>query len=221
MQLKFLLTVAAAATASAGLVGRQAPTDGLTSRQATIDDLESRQATIGKLSNALKDIADSITDGIETIKDISPTTVATVIPKLVGNFNDIVKTIGSFGKELSKVKPADVPKAAESDLCDTYSDFFEVYNNLVDVVIGEKGLLARIPVSVITLPIAGILQVANSAINNFVYSFLQIVPRCRVRAQEELEEASDKFTSAIQKFSDNLYRPVGGDFDGLDRHASN
>jgi hypothetical protein len=38
------------------------------------------QATVGDLSNSLKDIADSITDGIETIKDISPSTVTTIIP---------------------------------------------------------------------------------------------------------------------------------------------
>jgi hypothetical protein len=61
MQFKFLLTVAAAATASAGFTTK-------------------RQANIGTLSNALKDIADSITDGIETIKDISPSTVTSIIP---------------------------------------------------------------------------------------------------------------------------------------------
>jgi hypothetical protein len=173
------------------------------------------QATVGDLSNSLKDIADSITDGIETIKDISPSTVTTIIPKLAVNFKEITDTIGKFSKDLGEIDPAKFPKSAESDICDTYSDFFEVYNNLVDVVIGDDGALARIPASIITLPIAGIFQVANSAINNFVQSFIQLIPNCRESAQKDLEEANKKFADAIQNFANNVYRPVGGGFGGL------
>lgn len=75
--------------------------------------------------------------------------------------------------------------------------------------------MARIPASIFTLPIAGIFQVANSAINNFVQSFIQLIPNCRESAQKDLEEANKKFQDAIQEFADNVYRPVGGDFSGL------
>lgn len=86
----------------------------------------------------------------------------------------------------------------------------DVYNDVVQAVIGKDGFLSKIPVAIIALPVSGLLQVFNSAINNFFTSFIQLVPRCRESARDDLKKLNEDFAESIEQFADNVYNPIGG-----------
>ncbi|KAI8682518.1 hypothetical protein LRP88_05513 [Fusarium phalaenopsidis] len=178
MQFK-LLTAVTTFLAASSVQAAIAPSD-------IVDTLEK----VTDLSSDTNKIAESIT---------SPVQIFTKVPQLIGNFKDIVSTVTGAISMLGDLPDnTDFPESGQSDICEAFTGFVKVHQNLLETIIGKKGLLSSTP---FTAPIAAVLRVLENVVDKVAFIIIGTVPTCADGAKKDLEALDKTLGETIDTYA--------------------
>ncbi|VUC29514.1 unnamed protein product [Clonostachys rosea] len=148
--------------------------------------------TIGKVTDLSSSTADAA-------KDIEGGNVLAAAPKLVTGFKDIVSTVTGAIPMLENEKPDEAfSEGDQTNICDAFTTFVEVHQDLLNVVIGKNSLLSSTP---FTAPVAAVLRTLEGGVDTLAYSIIGLVPTCADKAQMDLENLDNTIGDAIDIYS--------------------
>ncbi|KAI4718188.1 hypothetical protein E4T48_05611 [Aureobasidium sp. EXF-10727] len=90
--------------------------------------------------------------------------------------------------------------AAEQQVCDAFSDFVIVHQNLLKIVIGKSGLLQGVFLG----PVAAVLRSLEGVVDSLAFGVIDSVPVCADKATSEKGNLDDTLAKAIC-----AYTPAG------------
>ncbi|KAI8721737.1 hypothetical protein NCS52_00316000 [Fusarium sp. LHS14.1] len=153
-------------------------------------DIVKTLETVTDLSSDTNDIAKTITN---------PVQIFTAVPKLIGSFKNIITTVTDAISMLGDLpEDTDFPKSGQSEICEAFTGFVKVHQNLLETIIGKKGLLSSTP---FTAPIAAVLRVLEGVVDKVAFTIIGTVPTCEESAKKDLEALDKTLGETIDTYS--------------------
>lgn len=78
------------------------------------------------------------------------------------------------------------------------SQFVKVHQNLLETIIGKKGLLSSTP---FTAPIAAVLRVLEGVVDKVAFTIIGTVPTCEESAKKDLDALDKTLGETIDAYS--------------------
>ncbi|EEU46716.1 uncharacterized protein NECHADRAFT_123303 [Fusarium vanettenii 77-13-4] len=153
-------------------------------------DIVKTLETVTDLSSDTNDIAKTITN---------PVQIFTAVPKLIGSFKDIIGTVTNAISMLGDL-PDDpkFPESGQSEICEAFTGFVKVHQNLLETIIGKEGLLSNTP---FTAPIAAVLRVLENIVDKVAFTIIGTVPTCADGAKKDLQDLDETLGKTIDTYS--------------------
>ncbi|RMJ08355.1 hypothetical protein CDV36_012030 [Fusarium kuroshium] len=150
--------------------------------------------------NTLEKVTDLSSDTDDIAKSItSPFQIFTAAPRLIGSFKDIVTTVTGAITMLGDLPDkTDFPESGQSEICEAFTGFVKVHQNLLETIIGKKGLLSSTP---FTAPIAAVLRVLENVVDKVAFIIIGTVPTCADGAKKDLEALDGTLGRTIEIYS--------------------
>ncbi|KAJ4234648.1 hypothetical protein NW759_001639 [Fusarium solani] len=153
-------------------------------------DIVKTLETVTDLSSDTNDIAKTITNPIQ---------IFTAAPRLINSFKDIISTVTNAVTMLGDLpKDPDFPESGQSEICEAFISFVKVHQNLLETIIGKKGLLSSTP---FTAPIAAVLRVLENVVDKVAFTIIGTVPTCADGAKKDLEALDKTLGKTIEIYS--------------------
>ncbi|KAM0421061.1 hypothetical protein ACHAPT_011132 [Fusarium lateritium] len=179
MQFKLLTTITTVLAAS--------------SVQAIIkaSDITGTLVKVTDLSSDTNKIATSISNPIQ---------IFSAAPRLIGSFKDIVTTVTGAITMLGNedLDNANFDNDGQNQVCEAFTDFVKVHQQLLNTVIGKHGLLSATP---FTTPIAAVLRVLEGVVDKVALLIIGTVPTCADGAKKDLEALDGTLSKTIKIYS--------------------
>ncbi|UPK96857.1 hypothetical protein LCI18_007792 [Fusarium solani-melongenae] len=153
-------------------------------------DIVKTLETVTDLSSETNDIAKTISN---------PVQIFTAVPKLINSFREIITTVTGAISMLGDL-PEDpgFPKSGQSEICEAFTSFVKVHQNLLETIIGKNGLLSSTP---FTAPIAAVLRVLEGVVDKVAFTIIGAVPTCAEGAKKDLDDLDETLSKAIDIYS--------------------
>jgi len=120
--------------------------------------------------------------------------------KLVGNFKGIIDTVAKDVSGMPESSSGDEFKEKDQkSICEAFTNFVEVHQKLLNIVIGEVGVLSKIPIA--GPAFAGVLRVLEDGVDKLAFGIIEMVPTCEGQAKEDLEKLDGTIEKSIMEFS--------------------
>ncbi|KAJ4319935.1 hypothetical protein N0V84_006118 [Fusarium piperis] len=153
-------------------------------------DITGTLVKVTDLSSETNDIAKTIN---------TPFQIFTAAPRLINSFKNIVTTVTEAITMLGDLdNDTDFPKSGQNEICDTFTNFVKVHQNLLETIIGKHGLLSSTP---FTAPIAAILRVLENVVDKVALIIISKVPTCADGAKEDLKDLDNTLGRTIEIYS--------------------
>ncbi|KAI4726309.1 hypothetical protein E4T49_05949 [Aureobasidium sp. EXF-10728] len=118
---------------------------------------------------------------------------------VISGFQGIIQT-GSDAITNMEGTASYTDTAAEQQVCDAFSDFVIVHQNLLKIVIGKSGLLQGVFLG----PVAAVLRSLEGVVDTLAFGVIDSVPVCADKATSEKGNLDDTLAKAIC-----AYTPAG------------
>ncbi|GAB1734378.1 hypothetical protein NU195Hw_g5193t1 [Hortaea werneckii] len=167
-------------------------------RAVTADQMVANIKKVTQLSQDLQPKADAIsTDGLGfvTTNQFQP---------VIEGFQQIIRVVYDDIDSMSD--STEYTAANAQPVCDAFSDFIVVHQELLRIMIGKSGLLE----SIFLGPVAAVLRSLEEVVDSLAFGVIDSVPSCQASATQQKRDLDDTLDKAIC-----VYTPAGSLIGGL------
>ncbi|KAI5207199.1 hypothetical protein AUEXF2481DRAFT_43496 [Aureobasidium subglaciale EXF-2481] len=187
-------------TPAVALLATAASASPVEKRAVTADQMV---ATINKITQQSKSLA-TIAGNLNPMSGVpllgpGSGTGSTSYQQLITGFQGIITT-GTTAITSMDGTQAYTDTAAEQQVCDAFSNFVVVHQNLLKIVIGKSGLLEGIFLG----PVAAVLRSLENVVDTLAFGIIDSVPFCADKATSDKNNLDDTLGKAVC-----AYTPAG------------
>jgi len=147
----------------------------------------------------IKSITDISNNTNNILKDAAPGNLITAIPEVLTNIKNIVGTITMDTNFIEGAGNVSIPTDIQSQICDAFSGFVNIQQNLFNTMISGKGPLA--PVATLVNAALGSIE---GCVDSLALSVIGLVPVCASQARADKNALDNSLNQAVQAFNVSL-----------------
>ncbi|KAK4081164.1 uncharacterized protein Triagg1_2696 [Trichoderma aggressivum f. europaeum] len=164
--------------------------------------------TAKDVTNSISNITALSANTLDLVKGLNAENVDADGLAAFKNFRQIVTAANETTANISVSENPVFAENDQKDICETFTAFVKTQQHLLQALVGQKGLLSPIPLS---MPIAAILRFLKTGVDKLSFQVIQLVPTCADESKKELEGLHEDFNETLKAYPIKLHLPeVGG-----------
>ncbi|VUC37884.1 unnamed protein product [Clonostachys rosea] len=152
----------------------------------------------GEIAETFESLTNVASDIIQTVATLDSGKIITAVPRIVGQFGQIAEdVVDAFNVIGNPDQYKDLGKSDQDKICDALENFVDKARDAVDSIIGKDSIIGRTPFVDI---VAQVLKIAADGIEQLARSAIKIVPGCKERIENKLDNLQGSFNQGISNF---------------------